>query len=45
MEIVRGRGKAIYLVFEFVQHDLHKILVESKELTVFNMLQLKYILR
>jgi len=32
-------------VFEFVQHDLHKILVESKELTVFNILQLKYILR
>ena len=45
VEIVRGRGNSVYLVFEFVQHDLHKILVESKELTVFNILQLKYILR
>jgi serine/threonine protein kinase len=32
-EIVRSTGKSIYLVFEYVQHDLQKLI--EKETVVF----------
>ena len=42
-EIVRSTGKSIYLVFEYVQHDLQKLI--EKQTVVFSKMQLKYILK
>jgi cyclin-dependent kinase 12/13 len=42
-EIVRSTGKSIYLVFEYVQHDLQKLI--EKQTVVFTKMQLKYILK
>jgi serine/threonine protein kinase len=42
-EIVRSTGKSIYLVFEYVQHDLQKLI--EKETVIFTKMQLKYILK
>jgi len=42
-EIVRSTVKSIYLVFEYVQHDLQKLI--EKQTVVFTKMQLKYILK
>lgn len=42
-EIVRSKGKSIYLVFEFLEHDLQKLI--ENDTAVFSKLQLKYILK
>jgi len=42
-EIVRTAGKSIYLVFEYVQHDLQKLM--ERETVVFTKMQLKCILK
>ena len=41
-KIVRSKGQAIYLVFEFAKHDLQKLI--SQPQIIFNKMQLKYIL-
>ena len=42
-KIVRSKGQAIYLVFEFAKHDLQKLI--SQPQIIFNKMQLKYILQ
>ena len=43
VEIVRSKSQAVYLVFEFVEFDLYRIIRRDK--TVFSKLQLKYMMR
>ena len=43
VDIVRSKGQAVYLVFEFVDYDLHKII--QRPSVVFNKMQLKFLLR
>lgn len=43
VDIVRSKGQAIYLVFEFAKHDLQKLI--SQPQIIFNKMQLKYILQ
>ena len=45
VDVVRGRGNSVYLVFEFVENDLHKLIYSKENPIVFNKMQLKYILR
>jgi len=42
-EIVRSKGQSVYLVFEFVEFDLHEVI--KRPIVVFTKLQLKYLLK
>lgn len=42
-EIVRSKGHSVYLVFEFLEFDLHKVI--GRKQVIFTKLQLKYIFR
>ena len=45
VDIVRSKSQAVYLVFEYVEFELAKILRKKEDVVVFDKIQLKYLMK